>query len=156
ARGRAARAHRQATRSGRGVLLRRPVAGRDRATPGRYAAGREQAPLRRRSARKTRRRRPPTPASRARRARRQTMTAERFGGLRATIALEAARLMYEEGVKQYFTAKRIAAKRKLGRSGGKRLRYRPSDLPSNGEIRDALLGLAELAEGSRRTRRLFA
>lgn len=84
------------------------------------------------------------------------MSAERFGGLRAQIALEAARLMYEEDVKQYFTAKRMAAKRMLGRVGGKRLRYRPQDLPSNGEIRDALLMLAELAEGDRRTRRLFA
>ena len=78
------------------------------------------------------------------------------GGLRGSIALEAARLMYEEGVKQYFTAKRLAAKRLLGRVGGKRLRYRPSDLPSNGEIRDALLVLADFAEGDRRQRRLFA
>jgi hypothetical protein len=84
------------------------------------------------------------------------MSAERFGGLRAQIAAEAARLMYEEDVKQYFTAKRMAAKRLLGRSGGKKLRYRPQDLPSNGEIRDALLLLAELAEGDKRTRRLFA
>ncbi len=84
------------------------------------------------------------------------MGAGRFGGLRAAIALEAARLMYEESVKQYFTAKRLAAKRLLGRVGGRRLRYCPSDLPSNGEIRDALLGIAELAEGSRRRRRLFA
>jgi len=84
------------------------------------------------------------------------MSVERFGGLRVRVAAEAARLMYEEGVKQYFTAKRIAAKRLFGRSGGKKLRYRPADLPSNGEIRDALLALAELAEGSRRRDRLFA
>jgi hypothetical protein len=84
------------------------------------------------------------------------MSSERFGGLRARIAVEAARLMYEEGVKQYFTAKRMAAKRMLGRAGGKKVRYRPQDLPSNGEIRDALLAMAELAEGERRTRRLFA
>jgi hypothetical protein len=84
------------------------------------------------------------------------MSSERFGGLRARIAAEAARLMYEEGIKQYFTAKRMACKRVLGRVAGKRMRYRPSDLPSNGEIRDALLALAELAEGSKRTRRLFA
>jgi hypothetical protein len=84
------------------------------------------------------------------------MSIERFGGLRAAVAVEAARLMYEEGVKQYFTAKRMAAKRLLGRVAGGRLRYRPADLPSNGEIRDALLAMAELAEGSRRTRRLFA
>lgn len=84
------------------------------------------------------------------------MSAERFGGLRALLAMEAARLMYEENVKQYFTAKRMAAKRLLGRVAGGRARYRPADLPSNGEIRDALLALAELAEGARRIRRLFA
>ncbi|HEU4537984.1 MAG TPA: nucleotide-binding enzyme, partial [Polyangiaceae bacterium] len=72
------------------------------------------------------------------------MSAERTGGLRASLALEAARIMYQEGVKQYFTAKRIAAKRVLGRVGGRRLRFRPQELPSNGEIRDALLHLAEL------------
>ena len=84
------------------------------------------------------------------------MSAERFGGLRAQIAREAARLMYEEGVKQYFTAKYLACKRMLGKVAGKRARYRPADLPSNGEIRDALLALAQLAEGDLRTRRLFA
>lgn len=84
------------------------------------------------------------------------MSMDRLGGLRAQVAAEAARLMYEEGVKQYFTAKRMAAKRLLGRVAGRKLRYRPSDLPSNGEIRDALLALADRAEGSRRTRRLFA
>jgi hypothetical protein len=84
------------------------------------------------------------------------MGIERFGGLRARIAAEAARLMYEEGVKQYFTAKRLAANRMLGKVAGKRMRYRPQDLPSNGEIRDALLLLADLAEGDRRSRKLFA
>jgi hypothetical protein len=78
------------------------------------------------------------------------------GGVRGAITLEAARLMYEEGVKQYFTAKRLASKRVLGRIGAKGVRYRPQDLPSNGEIRDALLQIAELAEGEARTRRLFA
>lgn len=84
------------------------------------------------------------------------MSSERFGGLRAIITAEAARLMYEEGVKQYFTAKRLAAKRILGRVEGRRLRHRPADLPSNGEIREALLLLAERCEGASRTRRLFA
>jgi hypothetical protein len=84
------------------------------------------------------------------------MSVERFGGIRAVLALEAARLMLEEGVKQYFIAKRIAAKRKLGRQGGRRLRFRPSDLPSNGEIRQAILELSAQSEGHRRTRRLFA
>lgn len=85
------------------------------------------------------------------------MSMERLGGIRAAIANEAARLMYEEEVKQYFTAKRMAAKRVLGRlEGGRHVRYRPMDLPSNGEIRDALLALAELCEGAGRRRRLFA
>jgi hypothetical protein len=84
------------------------------------------------------------------------MGIERFGGLRVLVANEAARLMYEEGIKQYFTAKRVAAKRLLGARGGLKLRYRPSDLPSNGEIRDALLELAERAEGDRRSQVLFA
>lgn len=84
------------------------------------------------------------------------MSVERHGGIRAVIALEAARLMLEEGVKQYFVAKRLAAKRKLGKTGGKRTRYRPTDLPSNGEIREAILELAKMSEGSRRLRRLFA
>jgi hypothetical protein len=64
--------------------------------------------------------------------------------------------MYQEGVKQYFTAKRMAARRLLGKVEGRQTRFRPADLPSNGEIRDALLALSNLAEGSRRTRRLFA
>jgi predicted nucleotidyltransferase len=76
--------------------------------------------------------------------------------LRLSIAREAARLMYEEDVKQYFTAKRMASRRVCGRVGGKQIRYRPADLPSNGEIREQLLELAELAEGPRRGRRLFA
>jgi hypothetical protein len=84
------------------------------------------------------------------------MSVERFGGTRVLIAAEAARLMYEEGVKEYFTAKRLAAKRVLGKVEGKRTRYRPVSLPSNGEIRDALLALAEAAEGAGRTRKLFA
>lgn len=84
------------------------------------------------------------------------MSAERSGGVRARITAEAARLMVEEGVDQYFTAKRMAAKRVLGRVEGRRARCRPADLPSNGEIRDAVLALSRLAEGSGRTRRLFA
>lgn len=64
--------------------------------------------------------------------------------------------MLEEGVKQYFIAKRIASKRLLGRDGAARTRFRPTDLPSNGEIREALLELADRSEGSRRTARLFA
>ncbi|MCB9642783.1 MAG: nucleotidyltransferase domain-containing protein [Myxococcales bacterium] len=63
--------------------------------------------------------------------------------------------MYEEGVKEYFVAKRMASKRLLGQAGNK-LRFRPQDLPSNGEIRDALLLHADLVEGEERTERLFA
>ncbi|MFK7986372.1 MAG: hypothetical protein AB8I08_10100 [Sandaracinaceae bacterium] len=62
--------------------------------------------------------------------------------------------MYEEGVTQYFTAKRMAAKRLFGRGGQKRLRFRPRDLPSNGEIQEALLELAALREGDDRLERL--
>ena len=75
---------------------------------------------------------------------------------RQRLAREAARLMFEEGVKQYLDAKRIAARRLLGRSGAKQVRFRPADLPSNGEIRAALLAMAQLAEGPARHRRLFA
>ncbi|WP_394836688.1 nucleotide-binding enzyme [Pendulispora rubella] len=84
------------------------------------------------------------------------MSWERYGGLRAAIAQLAAQIMYGEGVKQYFTAKRIAAKRLLGQTGARGLRYRPRDLPSNGEIKEALLTLAEEIEGEARTRKLFA
>lgn len=83
------------------------------------------------------------------------MSVERHGGVRAVLAEEAARLMLEEGVKQYLVAKRIAAKRLLGRDA-RGARFRASDLPSNGEIRDSILALAERSEGKRRTRRLFA
>ncbi len=62
--------------------------------------------------------------------------------------------MYEEDVSQYFIAKRMAAKRLFGRGGGKRLRFRPRDLPSNGEIQAALLELADLREGDQRRVRL--
>ncbi|GMV40069.1 MAG: hypothetical protein AMXMBFR64_17850 [Myxococcales bacterium] len=51
-------------------------------------------------------------------------------------------------------AKRIAARRLPGQRG--RLRDRRQDLPSNGEIREALLELVELTEGASRGRRLFS
>ncbi len=84
------------------------------------------------------------------------MSWERQGGLREAIAQLAAQIMYGEEVKQYFTAKRLAAKRLLGQQGARGLRYRPTDLPSNGEIKAALLELVEDIEGDDRTRRLFA
>jgi hypothetical protein len=84
------------------------------------------------------------------------MSCERQGGVRAVIAKLAAEIMMDENVKQYFTAKRLAAKRLLGRGRARSLRYRPSDLPSNGEIKAALLARVIAIEGELRTRRLFA
>ena len=63
--------------------------------------------------------------------------------------------MYEEGVSEYFTAKRMAARRLFGNGGAKTLRHRPHDLPSNGEIQQALLEWAEMNEGDERLDRLF-
>src|SRR5437870_11223011 len=68
--------------------------------------------------------------------------------LRQAIALEAARLMYERVEAEYYTAKRKAAKR-LCRQGVK-----PSDLPSNAEIRDQIQLFARLHEGDKRTEHL--
>lgn len=84
------------------------------------------------------------------------MRKQRSTELRQLLAHEAARLMYEEGVEQYFNAKRIAAKRLFGRGGDKKIRYRPQDLPSNGEIREALQQFVELTEGDFGQQRLFA
>src|SRR5882762_4376134 len=70
--------------------------------------------------------------------------------LRQAIALEAARLMYERTESEYFTAKRKAAKRLC--PGG----VKPSDLPSNAEIRDQIQLFARLHEGDNRTRHLRA
>ena len=68
--------------------------------------------------------------------------------LRAAIAFEAARLMYERIESEYFTAKRKAAKRLSGRDA------KPEDLPSNAEIRDMIQTFARLHEGERRTEHL--
>jgi len=65
--------------------------------------------------------------------------------LRQAIALEAARLMYERVETEYFTAKRKAAKRLCRGS------VKPSDLPSNSEIRDQIQLYARLHEGDKRT-----
>lgn len=54
--------------------------------------------------------------------------------------------MYEEEVSHYLDAKKIAAKRLLGSGGAKAMRYRPKDLPSNGEIALELAKLVELYE----------
>src|SRR5437588_5179433 len=68
--------------------------------------------------------------------------------LRQAIAIEAARLMYERIETEYFTAKRKAARR-LCRGGVK-----PSDLPSNREIRDQIQAVARMQEGDQRKRHL--
>lgn len=76
--------------------------------------------------------------------------------IRQQLASEAARLIYEEGVEQYFDAKRLAAKRIFGRGGGKKMsRYRPQDLPSNGEIQAALREIVQFTEGDFSQQRLF-
>src|SRR5437870_2006287 len=68
--------------------------------------------------------------------------------LRQAIALEAARLMYERVESEYYTAKRKAAKRLSPRG------VKPSDLPSNAEIRDQIQLFARLHEGEKRTEHL--
>jgi predicted nucleotidyltransferase len=69
--------------------------------------------------------------------------------IRKQIALMAARLMYDRTEKEYFTAKRKAA-RQLGLD----YRYRPHDLPSNSEIRDHIQQLAMIFEGDARNENL--
>src|ERR1700730_4943137 len=68
--------------------------------------------------------------------------------LRQAIALEAARLMYERVESEYFTAKRKAAKRLCRGS------VKPSDLPSNAEIREQIQLFARIHEGEKRTSNL--
>src|SRR5262245_3262117 len=68
--------------------------------------------------------------------------------LRHAIAFEAARLMYERVESEYFTAKRNAAKRLC------RGNVKPSDLPSNAEIRDQIQAFARVHEGEARTANL--
>src|SRR5207244_4083350 len=68
--------------------------------------------------------------------------------LRMAIALEAARLMYERVESEYYTAKRKAARRLC------RGNVKPSDLPSNSEIRDQIQLFARLHEGDQRTAHL--
>lgn len=66
--------------------------------------------------------------------------------LRKAIAVEAARLKYEGLEKEYFTAKRKAA-RHYGVN-------QPQDLPSNREIKDEILRMAAIFEGEERFLRL--
>ena len=64
--------------------------------------------------------------------------------MRQRIAWEAARLMYERQESEYFRAK-IKAARQLGQKWVK-----PSELPSNREIRDEIQAFARMFEGQRR------
>ena len=68
--------------------------------------------------------------------------------LRKAIAFEAARLMYERAESEYFTAKRKAAQRVCRGS------VKPTDLPSNAEIRDLIQTFARTHEGDSRTENL--
>lgn len=67
--------------------------------------------------------------------------------VRREIALRAAQLMYARQESEYFTAKRKAARQV---AGSERIR----DLPSNSEIRDEILLLAQMIEGDSRQRDL--
>src|SRR6056297_2722667 len=60
---------------------------------------------------------------------------------RRQVAYVAARLMYHREVSEYYQAKWKAA-RQLGRGW-----VRPSDLPSNAEIRDQIQSMARVLEG---------
>lgn len=64
--------------------------------------------------------------------------------LRRQIAFEAARLMYFRQESEYYRAKHKAARR-IGQGWVK-----PTDLPSNAEIRDEIQALARMYEGDRR------
>jgi hypothetical protein len=68
--------------------------------------------------------------------------------LRRAIAFEAARLMYDRVESEYFTAKRKAAARVCRGS------VKPSDLPSNAEIRELIQVFARTHEGEARTANL--
>ena len=68
--------------------------------------------------------------------------------LRRRVAWEAARLMYTREESEYFRAK-IKAARRITRDD-----LKPSDLPSNREIRDQIQVLARMHEGERRKENL--
>ena len=68
--------------------------------------------------------------------------------LRRRVAWEAARLMYSREESEYFRAKLKAARRITGDD------VKPSDLPSNREIRDEIQVMARMIEGDRRTENL--
>jgi predicted nucleotidyltransferase len=68
--------------------------------------------------------------------------------VRRQVAWEAARLMYEREVCEYLPAK-LKAARRVARGD-----FKPSDLPSNSEIRDQVQIWATLHEGEQRTENL--
>ncbi len=68
--------------------------------------------------------------------------------IRRQVAWDAARLMYEREETEYFRAK-LKAARRITRGD-----FKPSDLPSNREIRDQIQVWAQLHEGQRRTENL--
>lgn len=70
---------------------------------------------------------------------------------RPQIADEAARLLIDNEAEHYLDAKKKAAKTVLHGAWARR-----KDLPSNGEIRDAVLRRTALSEGTDRDKRLFA
>jgi hypothetical protein len=69
--------------------------------------------------------------------------------LRQAVAFEAARLMYSRSESEYATAKRKAAKQVC------RGYVKPSDLPSNAEIRELIQAFARIHEGDRRALRMM-
>lgn len=79
---------------------------------------------------------------------------QRSNNTRVELTTLAARIMYEEGVDQFYDAKRIAARRMLSKGRGNGCRSK--DLPSNGEISAALDAMANLYEGDARVKKLFA
>jgi len=69
--------------------------------------------------------------------------------LRKAIAVDAARMKYEGIEKEYFNAKRKAARRH-----GVNFKHQPQDLPTNKEIKDEILRMAAIFEGDERFVRL--
>lgn len=84
------------------------------------------------------------------------MKYKKYENLRKQVTQEAARILYEEGISEYWTAKRMAIRRVTGSSKGRRVVHFSHILPSNQEIREALLHRASLLEGTEHTHRLFA
>ncbi len=82
-------------------------------------------------------------------ARADTAPKMKHSKLRRQIIFEAARLMYDRQESEYYRAKMKAARRIC--QGW----VKPSDLPSNAEIRDEIQTFARLHEGAKRDHRLF-